>query len=207
MSRRRFLLGNYDKKPHYPGYKVLEYFETSNTLKGYFNFSSIYIGPNNNIRYTIDAQLNPPSNTYSYYVGIFDSATSPKIYYDRIGFSNSTSGQYKTYSPNNSRINVTYYRNSSKKGVIIFDGTTITGTNTANYGVSMCIPGYFSSSSSNQLKSDIKVYNVKIENGGTLIYNFIPAERESDSKIGLLDTINMSFYLPYSGTIQPGPYV
>lgn len=42
--------------------------------------------------------------------------------------------------------------------------------------------------------SDMVLYSCQIYNNGTLIRNFIPARRNSDSVVGLYDIVNSSFY-------------
>jgi hypothetical protein len=40
----------------------------------------------------------------------------------------------------------------------------------------------------------MKLYSFKLYDNGTLIRNYIPAKRASDSVIGLYDTVNNEFY-------------
>lgn len=51
----------------------------------------------------------------------------------------------------------------------------------------------------NYNKASMKLYSCKIYNNGTLVRDFIPAKRISDSKCGLWDKVNFKFYTDENG--------
>lgn len=51
----------------------------------------------------------------------------------------------------------------------------------------------------NYNKASMKLYSCKIYNNGTLVRDFIPAKRISDSKCGLWDKVNYKFYTDING--------
>ena len=74
------------------------------------------------------------------------------------------------------------------------DGTTTTlsGTITSNYNIFIGCLNKEGSTYGNF--ASLKIYNFKIYNGTTLQRNFIPVKRNSDSVLGLYDTVNSKFY-------------
>ena len=46
----------------------------------------------------------------------------------------------------------------------------------------------------------MRLYSCKIYDNGTLVRNFVPAKRNSDSVAGLYDTVNSVFYTSASST-------
>ena len=65
----------------------------------------------------------------------------------------------------------------------------IIGGNTTNKNI-----GIFGSSIEDAVKSNIKLYYLKIYDNGTIIRNFIPCYRRRDNVAGLYDTVNNIFY-------------
>lgn len=200
MSRRRALLGG--KKNAYPGYKELQYIYIDSSHVGYVT-TTILLENNTNKKYTWDVQVISPGINNNYYALLqwYSAALTIKV---TSNFSGIASNSYNGIShTTNERFTITYYRGS--KGYIT-DGTTTldcgTPTNSNRYlNIPICSATYIKSSTT------LRVFNLVITDSNTPIYNFIPVERESDNVIGFLDTINMVFYPPTTGTFLAGPYM
>ena len=52
------------------------------------------------------------------------------------------------------------------------------------------------------LHGTIKLYRIKVYEGNTLVYDFIPTVRKHDGKIGLYEYINDDFYIPEEGDLE-----
>lgn len=88
---------------------------------------------------------------------------------------------------------------------------TSTTTYRSNYSVITGLYNLdvFSTSSGNSAYiAELKFHELKVEtNGGVVVYDYVPAKRNSDDKVGLYDIINRQFYYPNNFTLIAGPEV
>ena len=86
--------------------------------------------------------------------------------------------------------------------------TTFTPVAKTN-AIPILIGGYRNSSSLTNPRAKMDLYNIKIYNHGELAFNGIPARRDSDSAVGLYDTVSNTFKTNASGSaaLTAGPVV
>lgn len=94
------------------------------------------------------------------------------------------------------------------------DGALIISNNLSSFAASFNNLYLFSSYSTNQSTqlaeraSKVRIYSVKLSNGTTSARNMIPARRNSDSVLGMYDTVNNVFYTNAgTGSFVAGPAV
>lgn len=188
------------------GYKQLEYIQSSGT-----QYIDTGVDPTSQVDVEVDFQLLATSTAWACILGGRDASGNnntigvwhdSKVFYFYRGSNNTRAGFPSSVSA------LTRHYFSSKGNTADIDGTqislaaqTFTGTNNM-YLFSMNNGGTPSNS------SQCNLYSCKIYNAGTLIRDFVPAQRTSDNAIGLYDQKNGVFYTNAgSGVFAAGPYV
>lgn len=76
---------------------------------------------------------------------------------------------------------------------VVMDGNTLFSVSSGESTAGEMI--FFTSGSSDAVKSDAKIYYVKFYENGSLVRNYIPCKRDSDDVIGLYETITGTFHV------------
>lgn len=114
---------------------------------------------------------------------------------------------YNTTDGTKYQITRTRHVVDKNKNITYLDNTLFESKTYASF-TGTCTMALFSRKSDNNYydtSSAIKLYSCKIYNNNTLIRNFVPCYRNSDSIIGLYDTVNNGFYTNLgTGTFTKG---
>lgn len=185
------------------GYRELEYLESSGTQY-------------------IDTGVIPVSD-YEYFVSFeLKAFTKPNIALSFVFASYAVSNRYNIQA----RENQFYFQTGAGNSIIvqaelnkrydfkandnkyIINGTSYqTGTSFVSGGNGRSFQIFYDSRYGSNTQAIMKLFSSWIYNNGAKVRNFIPAERTSDSKPGLYDTINDVFYVNQgTGEFIKGPY-
>lgn len=191
------------------GYTELEYIQSNSTSSK--TFIKLNYNANNNTRVVADMQRmsgasgNPRLfgcgwwNQLGYQINIENGR-----YYYKFGYN---SGWYQTTTSADYDRHIFDFNNN---GQFYVDSTlvdtlpTTSFTSTDDFGVM----GYLRSGQSYDANEAMygKMYSFKLYESGTLLYELIPAKRDSDDTIGAYDIVNNIFYSDYvNGPFVAGP--
>lgn len=182
-------------------YKLLEYIESSGTQWINTNFT-----PDSNTRVVADVETTttkPSANKW-----VFGCrSTSATQRYEIIYISSASAFRFYFNTSNYTFTGVTLGRLSidvsSTKATI--NGVSVTPSAGSFDGAG---PIYICSCNSTSVTSEAfaqKVYSFKIYDNGTLVRDYVPAERVSDGAVGLYDLVNNAFYTNAgTGAFTPG---
>lgn len=188
-----------DAKSSLPsGYIELPYIESNGTQYINTNFK-----PNQNTRIVMNFQIKTTASTWECIFGTRDSSDNTNTF----AFWNDTSNAFGIYYKSSG--NIDYFSSTtSTDGKITIDINKNLSTlnnqilNLSTQSFSSSYPVYLSAvnnAGTAQYYSNLKIYKCKIYDNGTLIRNYIPALRTSDSKAGLYDLVNKVFYPDAAG--------
>ena len=129
---------------------------------------------------------------------------------------NSPGGNYRVYNNVKSKFTMNLHNYNVSEGADIkvenegYEAYTHTSTTIFKSGYSVQTGVYnvdvFSTTDgSSAYISSLQFHNLKIEtSGGTAVYDYVPAKRESDNKVGLYDIVNSTFNVPSAFTLTAG---
>ena len=181
-------------------YTQLEYIKGTGT-----QYIDTGFKPNNNSGYEIKFQMNATTNT----IAIMGAETSWQsvsyaMWAKHLAYGNDTiTNQSWDSSNTNSPVIFAFDKTQFKK-----NNENIYQFNSASFSClyNTYIFGTNRGGNFNEPSDSLSVYYCKIYDNGTLIRNFIPAKRKSDSVLGLYDLVNNKFYTNAgTGTFIAGP--
>ena len=170
-------------------YEQLEYIESTGT-----QYIDTGIKSSNEISIISEFSSANIEQQRCYVFGVYGNSN------ERIQFSYSNPeflGWYSQYSNSNKLFSLDTEKHiiNVSKGNFVLDGTSIytfnDGTFYANYNITLFA---LNASGVIQNNSLMKLYSCKIWNGKTLVRDFVPALRKSDSKVGLYDKVTQTFF-------------
>lgn len=188
-ARRRILIAADPDLP--PGYKRVEYLQSSGT-----QYMSSGVIPADDLDITIDLSVTGPALTANrnYVIGMSGGSF-------RIAFSFSTASYYgwgnggqsnEPLSIDTERHIITMDRTAFK-----VDGVTVFVPYSHEFLTTTFNPYLFArnaTGSAADITNGVRVYRVTIKKSGTVVRNFIPCVRGSDSKPGLYDTVSKTLF-------------
>ena len=200
------------------GYTQLQYvyFNGVSSTGSYVDTGLVYNTniPNNKIRFQADVKLYQGSGwqvivggqgSTSGYIG----SNSSNVLYCGIGNDGSlnvTNPYHRLFWDADAVAGTVKIQDKETGNQIV--NTTFTPVAKTN-AIPILIGGYRNSSSLTNPRAKMDLYNIKIYNHGELAFNGIPARRDSDSAVGLYDTVSNTFKTNASGSaaLTAGPVV
>lgn len=191
------------------GYTELEYIQSNSTSSK--TFIKLDYNANNNTRVVADMQrmLGASGNPRLFGCGWWNqlgyqiNIENGKYYYK---FGNN-SGWYQTTASADYDRHIFDFNNN---GQFYVDSTLVETLPTTSFTCtdSFGVMGYLRNGSSYDANEEFygKMYSFKLYESGTLLYDLVPAKRDSDDVIGVYDLVNNTFYGPYvNGPFVAGP--
>lgn len=189
-------------------YQEIEYIQSNRT--GYidtgFQFTS------NDAKVSLDVMLTAADSGGR---NIFGSATNNDSSWFGIYMQGPLQAGF--YCGNSNPFNFFFTRNIKKSLSFYRNGTSLTFTNdgsTSNYtvgGTIVCGNNLMIATQpplgTNRVPPDVRYYNFAVEQDGSVVRNYKPVYRKSDSVAGMFDIKNQAFYPPATGTFEKGPNV
>ena len=193
MAARRRILMDTGQLP--PIYRPVEYLESSGTQ--YIDTLVSGGGSTTYPAYVLDFMPLDSTRTYQQYLcGVEQPSSIPKVY--REGKSRplalySGTGFYPTNAQNVYSFGVRYVVSASDAGITI-DGSVVSFPAVSGGGWGSMTWYIFSSHKESTLKSNMRLYGLKMYTDGQMIRDYIPCVRLRDSKPGLYDMVNNQFF-------------
>lgn len=193
--------------PSPSGYTEVEYLENVSPNLAYINTN---FAPNENTRVIADLQyvtssLHPRAfgcgkwNSVGYIFNAENGITSSGVWKWKFGSNNND------WIPTGVATDFNRHTVEINNGVLYIDNVQITSTTVSTFQLNDNL-GFFGSIYNGTLDGTSvgenmfgKFYSFKIYDNGTLIRDFVPMVRNSDSKAGMYDTVNDVFYLSPNG--------